>query len=92
MGRTLTTIAIMLLAQPLLLLVSAHLFPGSLRYSSGWPVAVLGLATLAAAIALLTSGWSRQVKLYAGITYLVFAAVSAPYVGLWAVCSAGDCL
>jgi hypothetical protein len=91
MARTLTTIAIMLLAQPLLLLVSAHLFPGSLRYF-GWSAAVLVIATLAAAIALLTSGWSRQVKLFGGITYLVLAAVSAPYVGLWAVCSAGDCL
>ena len=91
MMRSISTVALMLLAQPLLLLVSAHLFPGSLR-STGWSLTVLVIATLVAAVALLTSRWPRQVKLYAGITYLVFAAVSAPYVGLLAVCSAGDCL
>jgi hypothetical protein len=43
-------------------------------------------------VALLTSRWPREVKLIAAVAYIVHTAVSAPFLGLWAVCLAGDCL
>jgi hypothetical protein len=91
MMRSISTVALMLLPQPLLLLVSAHLFPGSLR-STGWSVTLLVIAALVAGVALLTSRWPREVKLIAAVAYIVLTAVSAPFLGLWAVCLAGDCL
>ena len=89
--RTVGTAAIMLLAQPVLLFICAHVFPGSLR--SFWIMAAaFVLAALVAAAALLTSRWSPKEKLIAALVYVVYAVASWPVSALMAVCSTGDCI
>jgi hypothetical protein len=89
--HTIRTLAIMLLTPPLLLLLCAHVFPGSMRSSwvMGTLFALIGLAALAA---LATSRWPLRARLGAGALWLLCAIPAVPLTALLAVCSTGDCL
>ena len=94
MGRTVRTLAIMLMAPPLMLYALAQ--AGALSHNSGLGEAT-GYALLASPwavgmAALLTSGWRREVKLGVGLAYSLAAIPLLPVLALLAVCTTGDCL
>jgi hypothetical protein len=94
MERTLRTIAIMLLAPPLLLyaLAQAGAFSPSANLSAVASYALLAPAWAAGMAALPTSGWRRQVQLIVGLAYTLVAIPALPFLALLAVCTTGDCL
>lgn len=91
MGRTIRTVAIMLLAPPALLYALAHAgafdTPSALaHYALLVSVWAIGMAALA------RSRWPLDVKLVAGLAYSLAAVFALPLLALLAVCSTGDCL
>ena len=91
MSRTWLTVAIMVLAPPVLLLSLAHLgafisHSALVGYSALVAAWLLGIAALA------TSRWPRRTKVWVGVAYTLAAIPLIPFLGLLAVCSTGDCI
>jgi hypothetical protein len=90
MGRTLRTLAIMLLAPPLLLYALAQ--AGAFGHGAIADYALLATAWAAGMAALPASGWRRDVQLIVGLAYTLAAIPALPFLALLAVCTTGDCL
>jgi hypothetical protein len=89
--RTYLTLAILLLTQPVPGLISAHVISATWRMD--WlGLAVIALSGLAAAAALLTSGWTRETRTILAVLYAVYACASFPFVALLVGCSRDDCI
>jgi len=88
--HTLRTLAIMLVTPPILFLLCARIFPGSMRspWVTGTLIVLIGLT---AAAALATSRWPMRARFGAGALYLLCAIPAIPFLGLTAACSYGDC-
>jgi hypothetical protein len=88
--HTFRTLAIMLVTPPILFLLCALAFPGSMRspWVTGTLIVLIGLT---AAAALTTSRWPLRARLGAGALYLLCAIPVIPFLGLIAACSYGDC-
>ena len=83
------SLALMLLAPPLVLLLWAHVLRPVLSgsgYAAGFVAALVGLAGVAIAPA------SNKVKALIAVCYVSLCFVTLPFVTLLAVCSTGDCL
>lgn len=83
------TLAIMLLAPPLVLLLWAHLIHpivSNLDLLAVFSAGIIGLAGAA------TAPWSAKVKTTVVVAYIVLAVATLPFMTLLAVCSTGDCL
>jgi hypothetical protein len=92
MWRTAVTIAVMLLAPPLVLLGLAH--AGAFASDSSPLVIYLAWVGvwLIGMAALLSSGWNRRLLIWAGVAFTIAAIPIIPFLGLLAVCSTGDCI
>lgn len=90
MRRLIVALVGMLTAPILLLLAAAH----TGLFSIGAVVAYLVLiaAWAIGVIAIWLGGWSHKVTISLTIAYTVAAIPVLPFVGLLAVCSAGDCI
>jgi len=88
-ARTIRTLALLVLAPPILLLGVAHLELGSTDWH--WLTAFGGVA-LIAAVAIRTSGWATRAQLSVGAIYLLIAIPALPFLALVAECSTGNCL
>jgi hypothetical protein len=91
MASTIRTVAIMVLAPPLL--IYALMRAGA--FASHGPVIGYGALVLPWAIAmagLVTSGWQKKVQASVGVAYTLAAIPVLPFLALLAVCTTGDCL
>ncbi|HEX8534300.1 MAG TPA: hypothetical protein VF662_09040 [Allosphingosinicella sp.] len=91
MARTVRTIAAMVLAPPLFLLVLAQMGAFASRSPMIGYASMLGVWAIGMA-ALLSSGWERRMLIWVGVAYTIVAAPIIPFLGLLAVCSTGDCI
>lgn len=93
MAATFRTILIMLAFPPLVLLILAHAFPGSLQTDSGWLILLILIGSLVTGmVAIGASGWRMQVRIGVALGYALAAIPVLPFMALLAVCSTGDCL
>jgi len=83
------TLATMLLAPPLVLLLWAHLIRPAASGLDLLAVFSAGIVGLAGAT---TAPWSAKVKALVAVAYIGLAVVALPFMTLLAVCSTGDCL
>lgn len=72
-----------------LLLIWAHLVRPWLH---GLDFAALITAALIGGVGIATAPWRREIKVAAGLAYVMAAVLLLPIGGLFAVCSTGDCL
>ena len=89
MMTTARTLAIMLLAPPLVLFLWAHLIrptASDLDLLAVFSAGIIGLAGAA------TAPWPAKIKAAVAVAYIGLAVGALPFVTLLAVCSTGDCL
>ncbi len=89
MMATARTLAIMLLAPPLVLLLWAHFVRPVV---SGLDVLAVLLAGIMGLAGVATAPWSARVKGTVAVAYIGLAVAALPFMTLLAVCSTGDCL
>ncbi len=89
MMASLRTLAIMLFAPPLVLLLWAHLVRPTI---SGLDLLAIFLAGAGGLSATATAPWSTRAKVIVAVTYIGLSILVLPFMTLLAVCSTGDCL
>jgi len=88
-GRTISAVALMLAAPPLLLVLWVQLVRPIWQGSEWLALLVAGLSGLAGVI---VAPWSERAKAIVAATYCLIAVAALPFLLLAAVCSTGDCL
>lgn len=86
---TLRTLAIMLLAPPLALLLWAHFIRPMASDTDVLAVFMAGIIGLAGAA---TAPWPATVRAAVAVAYIILAVAALPLATLLVVCSTGDCL
>lgn len=87
--KTVRALILIMIISPFMMFWWAHLVRPL------WPDTVwLGIAAmvLVGLVGVATAPWNGAVRGMVTVCFLAVAAVSAPYLGLLAVCSTGDCL
>jgi len=89
MAATARTLAIMLLAPPVVLLLWGHFMRPTV---SGLDLLAIFLAGALGFVGVATAPWSTKVKGAIAVAYIGLAVAALPLTALLAVCSTGDCL
>jgi len=83
------TLALMLVAPPLVLLLWAHLIRPA---ASGFDVLAVLLAGSIGLAGAATAPWPDKTKAVVAVIYIGLGVFTIPFLALLAVCSTGDCL
>jgi hypothetical protein len=89
MTSVLRTLAVMVVAPPVVLLIWAHFLRPTF---SGLDLLAVLCAGALGLIGVITGPWSGMTRTIVAVCYIVVSLAALPFLTLLAVCSTGDCL